>query len=161
MIKAISLNNVNAISRFNNLMMKKIHLIFTLSLTTLVLSSFYQTFDLKASMQRGKTIYEAQCMSCHMAEGEGLEGVFPPLAKTDYLNDKNRLVKVVLRGVRGPMKINGVEYNGEMAGFSLNDDEVSDVLNYIRNSWGNKGVPILPTEIQPALKATTKDYQPY
>ncbi|MBN8651876.1 MAG: cytochrome c [Cytophagales bacterium] len=142
-------------------MMKKIHLIFTLSLTTLVLSSFYQTFDLKASMQRGKTIYEAQCMSCHMAEGEGLEGVFPPLAKTDYLNDKNRLVKVVLRGVRGPMKINGVEYNGEMAGFSLNDDEVSDVLNYIRNSWGNKGVPILPTEIQPALKATTKDYQPY
>jgi nitrite reductase (NO-forming) len=141
--------------------MKKIHSVFILTLSTMVLCSFYQAFDLKASMERGKTIYEAQCVSCHMAAGEGLEGVFPPLAKTDYLNDKNRLIKVILLGVRGSMKINGVDYNGEMTGFSLNDEEVSDVLNYIRNSWGNKGAPIRPTEIQPALKATTKDYQPY
>ncbi len=135
--------------------------IFIISLSTLILCSFYQVFNLKASMERGKTIYEAQCMSCHMTEGEGLEGIFPPLVKTDYLVDKDRLVKVVLRGVRGPMKINGVEYNGEMTGFELNDEQVSDVLNYIRNSWGNKGAPILPAEIQPALKATSKDYQPY
>lgn len=141
--------------------MKKTHLIFISFLTTLILSSFYQAFDLKASMERGKTIYEAQCMSCHMAEGEGLEGVFPPLAKTDYLNDKNRLVKIVLRGVRGSMNINGVDYNGEMTGFDLTNEQVSDVLNYIRNSWGNKGVAIQPSEIQPALKATSKDYQPY
>jgi cytochrome c len=143
------------------LIMKKIHSIFILSLSILVLSSFYQAFDLKASIERGKTIYETQCMSCHMAEGEGLEGVFPPLAKTDYLNDKNRLAKVVLRGVRGPMKINGVDYNGEMAGFDLSNEQASDVLNYIRNSWGNKGVAIQPSEIQPALKAASKDYQPY
>jgi len=141
--------------------MKKINLIFILSLSVLVLSSFYQSFDLKASMERGKSIYEAQCMSCHMAEGEGLEGIFPPLAKTDYLNDKDRLIKIVLQGVRGPMKIHGIDYNGEMTGFDLNNEQVSDVLNYIRNSWGNKGVPILPAEIQPALKATAQDYQPY
>jgi mono/diheme cytochrome c family protein len=151
----------STVSGLSKVVMKRIHFIFALFLTTLVLPSFYQPFDLKASVQRGNTIYEAQCMSCHMAEGEGLEGVFPPLAKTVYLNDKNRLIKVILRGVRGPMKINGVDYNGEMTGFDLNDGQVSDVLNYIRNSWGNKGVPILPTEIQPALKATTKDYQPY
>ena len=141
--------------------MYKIHLVFILSLTTLVLSSFYQVFDLKASMERGKTIYEAQCMSCHMAEGEGLESVFPPLANTDYLKDKNRLIKVVLRGVRGPVKINGKDYNSEMTGFELSDEQVSDVLNYIRNSWGNKHAPVLPAEIQPALKATTIDYRPY
>ncbi|HRE66371.1 MAG TPA: cytochrome c [Cyclobacteriaceae bacterium] len=139
----------------------KLQLFFILFLFTLVLCSFYQVFDLKASMERGKTIYEAQCMSCHMAEGEGLEGIFPPLAKTDYLNDKNRLIKVTVLGVRGPMKINGVDYNGEMTSFDLNNEQVSDVLNYIRNSWGNKGVPILPAEIQPALKASTKDYRPY
>lgn len=141
--------------------MKRILPVFIFTLSTMTLYSFYQAFDLKASIERGKTIYEAQCMSCHMAGGEGIEGVFPPLAKTDYLNDTNRLIKVVVLGVRGSIKINGVDYNGEMTGFSLSDEEVSDVLNYIRNSWDNKGTPIRPTEIQPGLKSTTKDYQPY
>jgi mono/diheme cytochrome c family protein len=90
-----------------------------------------------------------------------LKAFSPPLAKTDYLNDKNRLIKVIVLGVRGPMKINGVDYNSEMLGFNLNNEEVSDILNYIRNSWGNKGVPILPTEIQPALKATSNNYEKY
>ncbi len=141
--------------------MKKILHLIVVGFSSFALVSFYQAFDLKASKERGKEVYEIQCMSCHMAEGEGLEGVFPPVAKSDYLTDKNRLVKIVLWGARGPMKVNGVDYNGEKAGFSLTDDQVSDVVNYIRNSWGNKGVPIRPGEIQAALKATTKDYQPY
>ena len=141
--------------------MNKIFVVLLLIFSTLTLSSFQQSFNLKASMERGKTIYETQCMSCHMAGGEGLEGVFPPLAKTDYLNDKNRLVKIILLGVRGSMKINGVEYNGEMLGYNYNDQEVSDILNYIRNSWGNKGEPILPTEIQPALKTVSNNYEKY
>lgn len=141
--------------------MQRNTLILLSAFSTITLFSFYQAFDLNASMERGKTIYEGQCMSCHMAEGEGLEGVFPPVAKSANLNDKNRLVKIVLTGLRGPMKANGVEYNGEMTGIPLSDDQVSDVLNYLRNSWGNKGAQIKPTEIQPALKATTKDYQAY
>lgn len=127
----------------------------------LAVSAFHQAFNLKASMERGKSIYESQCMSCHMPAGEGLEGVYPPLAKSANLVDKNRLVKITLKGMRGPVKVNGVEYNGEMTGFSLNDEEVSDVLNYIRNSWGNKGAPVLPKEVQPALKADVKGYQAY
>jgi len=141
--------------------MNKILIVLILFFSSLGFTSFQQSFNLKASMDRGKIIYETQCMSCHMAGGEGLEGVFPPLAKTDYLNDKNRLVKIILLGVRGSMKINGVEYNGEMLGYNYNDQEVSDILNYIRNSWGNKGEPILPTEIQPALKATSNNYEKY
>ena len=127
----------------------------------LALFSFYQAFDLKASVERGKAVYGANCMSCHMAEGEGLAGVFPPLAKSDYLKDRSRLVKIVLLGARGPMKVNGVDYNGEKAGFNLTDQEVSDVVNFVRNSWGNKGEPLRPAEVQPALKASAKDYQPY
>lgn len=130
-------------------------------LSTLSFFSFDQKFDLAASVARGKNVYEAQCMSCHMEQGEGLEGAFPPLAKSDYLSDKNRLIKVALLGVRGPIKVNGVGYDSEMTGFSLTDQEASDVLNYIRNTWGNKGAPITPAEIQPALKTTSKDYQPY
>lgn len=100
-------------------------------------------------------------MSCHMAEGEGLPGVFPPVAKSDYLTDKNRLVKVVLLGVRGEMTVNGTDYNSEMTGFQLSDQETADVLNYIGNTWGNKADAIKPADIQPALKASTKAYQPY
>ena len=135
--------------------------ILILFLISMSFFSFDQSFDLKASMERGKSIYEAQCMSCHMPEGEGLPGVFPPLAKSDYLTDKNRLVKVVLKGVRGEMKVNGTDYNGEMTGFQLSDQETADVLNYIGNTWGNKAEAIKPANIQPALKVTTKDCQPY
>ena len=141
--------------------MKMILLTFLVSTVAITLVSFDQTFDLKASIARGEKIYTTQCASCHMVEGEGIAEVFPPLAKSDYLNDKNRLIKVVLQGVRGPMKINGIEYNSEMPGVKLTDQQVSDVLNFIRNSWGNKAAAILPAEIKAGLKAPSKNYTKY
>ncbi len=116
---------------------------------------------MNASVERGKLVYEAQCQSCHMVQGDGIEGIYTPLAGAENINDKNRQVKVILLGERGPLKVKGVEYNGEMSGSKFDDQQVSDVLNYIRNSWGNKGKPIQPEEIQPALKTKTADYQPY
>lgn len=141
--------------------MKMILVTFVLSITAITLLSFNQTFDLKASVQRGKTVYEANCMSCHMPDGAGLEGTFPPLAKSKNLADKNRMIKVILQGMKGPVKVNGVDYDSQMAGVSLTDKEVSDVLNYIRNSWGNKYPAILPKDIQPGLKAPSKGYQKF
>lgn len=108
-------------------------------------------FDLKASMERGKEIYTAQCISCHMESGEGIEGAYPPLAKSDYLMaDVNRSIRQILYGVSGEIKVNGVVYNGEMSGFELTDQETSDLLNYIRNSWGNKGKSVKPEEVKAA-----------
>jgi mono/diheme cytochrome c family protein len=108
-------------------------------------------FDLKASIARGKEIYTAQCITCHQEQGEGIADVFPPLAKSDYLMaDKKRSIQQVLHGVTGEIKVNGKTYNGEMTGFDLTDQEASDVLNYIRNSWGNKGTPVTPAEIKAA-----------
>src|SRR5689334_22703164 len=101
--------------------MKKIILAVALIGVAVTFFSFTQKFDLKASIARGKEVYEGNCITCHMNEGEGIEGAFPPLAKSDYLADKNRLIKVVLQGVRGPMKINGKEYDGEMPGVQLTD----------------------------------------
>lgn len=110
-------------------------------------------FDLKASILRGKEIYTMQCMSCHMEAGEGLEGVYPPLAKSDYLMaDKKRSIQQVLYGVSGEMKVNGVVYNSEMQGFDLSDEEASDVVNYIRNSWGNKGEAVKPSDVKSSRK---------
>jgi mono/diheme cytochrome c family protein len=113
-----------------------------------------QKFDLKASIGRGAEVYTAQCMSCHMDKGEGLEGVYPPLAKSDYLAaDKKRSIEQVLHGVTGEIKVNGKTYNGEMIGFDmLSDTEISDVLNYIRNSFGNKGEAVTPEEIKSVRK---------
>ena len=122
------------------------------SMIALSLVSFIpaQKFDLKASVERGKEVYTAQCMSCHMEQGEGIENVYPPLAKSDYLMaDKKRSIDQVLHGLTGDVKVNGKVYNGEMAGFNvLSDTEVSDVLNYVRNSFGNKGPAVTPEEVK-------------
>ncbi len=118
-----------------------------------MLFSFKQKFDLKASVARGKEIYTVQCFSCHQENGEGLEDVYPPLAKSDYLMaDKTRSIKQTLHGVNGEIKVNGKTYNAEMTGFDLSDEEISDVLNYVRNSWGNKGAAVLPSEVAQARK---------
>ncbi|MFZ6012474.1 MAG: c-type cytochrome [Bacteroidota bacterium] len=135
--------------------MKK-SLLFVIAIISIVsLFSFQQKpkFDLKASIVRGKDVYTAQCISCHQEQGDGITDVFPPLAKADYLMaDKKRSIVQVLKGVTGEIKVNGKVYNGEMTGFDLSDQEVSDVLNYIRNSWGNKGAAVTPEEVAAARK---------
>ncbi len=131
--------------------MKSIVLSLFLILFSNTLTYSQQSPELKASMVRGKEIYLANCVTCHMQTGEGIDGVYPPLAKSDYLMaDNQRAIKQVLEGAIGAMTVNGVKYNGFMTGFNLNDQEVSDVLNYIRNSWGNKGEPIKPEEVKAA-----------
>jgi mono/diheme cytochrome c family protein len=117
--------------------------------------SFHPTqgFDLKASIARGQEVYTTYCMSCHLPEGTGIEGVNPPLAKSDYLMaDKKRSIQQVLYGATEEMKVNGKTYNTPMAGIDLTDEQASDVLNYIRNSWKNKGSAITPGEIKAARK---------
>lgn len=120
---------------------------------SIVLFSFNQKFDLKASIVRGKEVYTTQCMTCHMEQGEGIEGAFPPLAKSDYLMaDKKRSITQILHGLSGEIKVNGATYNGEMAAIELTDQELSDVLNYVRNSWGNKGDAVTPEEVKALRK---------
>lgn len=135
--------------------MRKSILFLTLVVSVMILFSFQQKpkFDLKASIARGQEVYVAQCLSCHQPAGEGIEDVFPPLAKSDYLMaDKKRSIHQVLHGISGEIKVNGKTYNGEMSAFDLSDQEVSDVLNYIRNSWGNKGTAVTPEEVAAARK---------
>lgn len=106
------------------------------------------------SIARGKEIYTLQCMSCHLEEGQGIEGVYPPLAKSDYLmKDKPRSIETVLNGLSGEIVVNGRTYNMEMTPFNfLTDKEITDVLNYVRNSWGNKGEAVTPEEVNKARK---------
>ena len=130
--------------------MKKILLVVWLAAVATIFISFRQKqkFPLKASVIRGQEIYSAQCQSCHMENGEGIEDVYPPLAKSDYLmDDKERSIRQVIHGLSGEIKVNGRTYDGFMSGFDLTNEEVSDVLNFIRNSWGNKGGAVTPEEV--------------
>ena len=137
--------------------MKKRNLIFALAVLLMgAISSGFnnkeeQSNDLKASMARGQELYLANCVACHMKTGEGINNVFPPLAKSDYLMaDVPRSIKQILNGASGEMKVNGVVYNGTMTAFDLKDQEVADILNYIRNSWGNKGRLVKAEEVKKA-----------
>jgi len=110
-------------------------------------------FDLQASITRGKDVYLTQCITCHMEQGEGIEGVYPPVAKSDYLMaDKYRSIRQVLKGASGEMTVNGKLYNLEMIAIDLSEQDAVDVLNYVRNSFGNKGEAVVPADIKAALQ---------
>lgn len=94
--------------------------------------------DLKASIERGEGIYTSLCVACHMGNGEGVKGAFPPLDGSDWLTDKREeSIHSVKYGQQGEIVVNGETYNGVMAPLGLSDEEVADVLNYVMNSWSN------------------------
>lgn len=105
---------------------------------------------LKASMERGKKIYNTYCLSCHQADGSGVPGLNPPLIKTTWvLGDKKRLINIVLKGMNEPIEVEDERYENVMAPHAfLKDDQVADVLNYIRNSFGNKASRVTAAEVK-------------
>jgi mono/diheme cytochrome c family protein len=131
--------------------MKSLRILVVLVSSIVLFAAFRQkpAFDLKASIARGQEVYGSYCISCHMEKGEGIEGVYPPLAKSDYLMaDKKRSIAITLKGITGEIKVNGVTYNADMTSYDLTDQQASDVLNYIRNSFGNKGEAVKPEEVK-------------
>lgn len=97
-----------------------------------------QDKSLEQSIERGREIYDDFCINCHLPNGNGTEGIIPPLAQSDYLN-KNRTesIRAIKYGQKGEIVVNGIKYNGFMAPMGLDDEEVADVMNYILSSWGN------------------------
>ena len=103
---------------------------------------------LESSMENGKSIYIDFCLRCHLSEGEGVEGIYPPLAKSDYLfkNIKQSIIAVKQGGIDGDIIVNGKKYEGYMENMGLYSDEVADVMNYILNSRGNNYNKIITEE---------------
>lgn len=101
-------------------------------------SVFAQNTALQESIKRGGEIYQDFCITCHMANGEGVSGSFPPLAKSDFLMKKREeSIRGIKYGMQGEIVVNGKKYNSIMANLGLLESEVADVMNYITNSWGN------------------------
>lgn len=93
-----------------------------------------------AKYPKGAKIYKEKCIICHMANGEGITGAFPPLKNSDYLfADKVRAVSQTLNGSNQPMVVNGVTYVAPMTPQLDNKEDAVAVINYVLNAWGNKG----------------------
>jgi len=97
----------------------------------------------------GKKVYDAYCGACHMANGKGVPSMNPPLTSTEYvLGDKDRLIGIVLNGMQDPIKINGETYQNIMASHAfLSDQQIADVLTYVRQSFGNSASPVTIDEV--------------
>lgn len=110
-----------------------------------------------ASIERGKAVYLKTCIACHQADGNGVPRLNPPLSKTDYvLGDKTRLIKIVLNGLNEEIEINGDYYSNPMPPFNtLSDQEVADVLTYIRNNFQNKASAVTASEVK-TVRAANK-----
>jgi mono/diheme cytochrome c family protein len=119
-------------------------------------SATHNKNTLSASMARGKQVYQLQCLACHQVDAGGVQGMTPPLTQTKWvLGDKTALVQIVLTGMKG-VEIDGDSYHSVMAPHSeLTDQQIADVLTFVRNSFGNKAKAITATEVK-AIRAKTK-----
>ncbi len=124
-------------------------------------SSFAPAAKTKAErIAHGETIFKANCVACHQVNGQGIPNAFPPLAKSDYLNqDKVRAIKVVSEGLQGNVKVNGQQFNGVMPAWSLTDEDIANVLTFIYNSWGNSGKEVTPSDVKSSRGKTGKAVQ--
>ncbi|MGI4871643.1 MAG: c-type cytochrome [Janthinobacterium lividum] len=112
---------------------------------------------LAASIGRGQVVYKNVCLTCHQADGYGVPNLNPPLTKTEYvLGDKTRLAYIVLAGLNEPLEIDGNSYHQAMpAQAYLTDQQVADVLTYVRNKFGNKASAVQAAEVK-AVRAGLK-----
>jgi len=125
--------------------MKGISLFLIASFTGLSLF-LYQQKPLAQSIADGEEIYIDFCMQCHMTNGEGVPGAFPPLANSDYLLNIEKTIYALKFGLKGPITVNGKAYNSVMASQGLDDEEIADVMNYILRNWGNETEEVITEE---------------
>ena len=101
-------------------------------------------------VEKGKQVFMQTCFVCHQMEGQGISAQIPPLAKSDYLmSDKARSIRAVVHGMSGEITVNGKNYNGQMVPLNyLPDEDIANVLTYVRNSFGNSGDAVSIAEVQ-------------
>ena len=113
--------------------------------------------DVKESIARGEKVYQLYCLTCHQKSGKGVPHMNPPLIKTEYVDgDKKKLITWVLKGSVQNVPIEGKEYSNNMPAQSyLKDQQIADVLTYVRNSFGNTGGAIIPADVK-EIRASIK-----
>jgi len=107
----------------------------------------------------GKRLYTQNCVVCHQPNGMGVAGQFPPLAGSEWVltegnHAENHLVLLVLNGLQGTFEVKGQQYNNAMVPWKqLSDDQIADILTYIRSDWGNNASAITADFVAKIRKA--------
>ena len=101
-------------------------------------------------MDRGKKVYDRVCLVCHQSDGSGVPMMYPPVIDSEYISgNTDSLIVLILEGMSGPVVIKGEEYNSIMPPQKdvLDDQELADLINYLRNSFGNSGEMVSPEQV--------------
>ena len=104
--------------------------------------------------EMGKGVYAQVCVSCHQPTGQGLPPAFPPLVGSEWVTgSEERLVRIILHGLQGPIKVKGADFNGLMpptgpgSGFNLSTERVAAVATFVRKEWGNDAPPVTEAKV--------------
>jgi len=112
----------------------------------------------------GSKIFATTCVVCHQLDGLGKEQLYPPLAASEWvLGDENKLIRIILGGLTGPVEVAGETFNSAMPGWGpvLEDKDIAAVATYIRGSWGNKAGPISAAKVKAIRSATASRTVPW
>jgi mono/diheme cytochrome c family protein len=115
------------------------------------------------TMKRGQAVYSRTCIACHQPTGKGLAPVFPSLAATPLVNGDPALpVKFILNGLMGPITVDGVTFNSMMPPVAgVTDQDIADVLTYVRQSFGNKSNPVTADQVKAVRAANAARTAPW
>ena len=104
----------------------------------------------------GKALYQKHCLVCHQLDGSGVGTLNPPLVKEYVSGDKNKLIRMILKGPKGTIEIDGDTFSNTMpAQPYLTDAQIASVLTYVRSNFGNRAGPVTPAQVR-AVRAKTK-----
>ena len=112
----------------------------------------------------GRRVYNNTCITCHQTNGQGLAGVYPPLAGSDWAQgSEERIIRIVLHGLNGPLTVSGKEISSAMAplGAVLKDDQIANALTYVRQEWGNNAPEVKPETVARIRAETASRTQPW
>ena len=113
--------------------------------------------------QLGKKVFLSTCATCHQATGLGVPGQYPPLAGSEWAQGpEERVIRIVLQGLNGPITVEGKEFNNVMAplGAVLKDEQIANVLSYVRAELGNKAAEVQPETVA-KVRAEVADHAGY
>lgn len=115
----------------------------------------------------GKRVFTQNCVVCHQTTGLGVPGQFPPLAGSEWVlggdwHGDNHIVKILLKGLQGPVQVKGAAFNNAMPPWAqLTDEQIAAVLTYVRSEWGNAAAPITPDFVKKIRAASVDRTEPW
>lgn len=135
--------------------MKRSVIIF--SLFSVIVAACAQSGGVDKSITRGEVIYKSTCQNCHLPTAKGAADIYPPLINTPYVNDPARFVNILLNGLKEPVTVGDKTYTTAMPELSaMSNRDIADVMNFVRNSFGNKGELVSDAFVKAARKKAKK-----